>query len=147
MADSHLSESSADTNHFLWLGPLIAVPGLLSYFVFFSRWPSLRDTAWLNFLILAAALVISAMGLKRAWPTGGWRILAGIGSTLVSGGLGAVLVAYVFFLSNGLPSVEGVTAEGEAVPALTLASYDGKPINVADAGSGATVLVFYRGFW
>lgn len=67
MADSVDSRDGAGANHLLWLGPLIAVPGLLSYFAFFSRWPIFRDAAWLNFLILAAALAISAMGLRRAW--------------------------------------------------------------------------------
>ncbi len=93
------------------------------------------------------ALAISAVGLGRAWPRGGWRRLAGIGSTFVSGGLGAVLVAYVFFLSFGLPTTEGVTAEGELIPAVTLVSYDGKQINVAEAGQDSAILVFYRGFW
>ncbi len=147
MADSGNPKDGTDSNHFLWLGPLIAVAGLLSYFTFFSRWPVFRDTAWLNFLILAAALVISAMGLRRAGLRGGWRVFAGVGSTLVSGGLGALLVAYVFFLSNGLPSSEGVTAEGEAIPVMTLTSYDGTQVNVAAAGQDSTILVFYRGFW
>ena len=147
MTDSGSPTGGAGANHFLWFGPLIAVPGLLSYFVLFSRWPAFRDTAWLNFLILAAALAISAMGFRRAWQKGGWQVLAGVGSTIVSGGLGAVLVAYVFFISNGLPSTEGVMSEGEAVPAVTLASYDGMQINVAEVGTDSTVLVFYRGFW
>ena len=114
MADSGNPNQGVGANHLLWLGPLIAVPGLLSYFVFFSRWPAFRDTAWLNFAILAVALAISAMGLRRAVASGGWRLFAGIASTITSGGLGALLVAYVFFLSNGLPSVEGVTSKGEA---------------------------------
>lgn len=147
MSDSERSNGGAGINHFLWLGPLIAVPGFLSYFVFFSRWPVFRDTAWLNFLLLAAALAISTVGLGRAWPRGGWRRLAGIGSTLVSGAFGALLVAYVFFVSDGLPTTEGVTAEGEPIPAVTLASYDGKLINVAEAGQDSAILVFYRGFW
>ena len=147
MSDSESSNGHSGVNHFLWLGPLIAVPGFLSYFAFFSRWPVFRDTAWLNFSILAAALVISAVGLGRAWTRGGWRRLAGIGSTLVSGGFGAVLVAYVFFISYQLPTTEGVTAEGEPIPAVTLTSYDGKQINVAEAGQDSAILVFYRGFW
>ena len=137
--------AAAPTNHFLWLGPVIAVPGMLSYFVFFNQWPALRDTAWLNILILAAALLISVLGLRRAAATGGWRVFAGIASTLVSGASGAALLFYVFSLSNQLPSAEGVTAEGERVPAVTLFSYDGKQIDVAAQKS--MILVFYRGFW
>jgi len=151
MADSSSTKQDASdsvgANHSLWLGPLIAAAGLLSYFGFFVRWPVFRDTAWLNFLILIAALAISAIGARRAWSRGGWRRLAGVGSTLVSGGVGALLVAYVFFLSNGLPSTEGVTTEGEAIPVMTLASYDGSQVNVAAAGDDSTILVFYRGFW
>jgi hypothetical protein len=145
--EPRVDRGAAGANHALWIGPLIAVAGLLSYFGFFARWPLFRDTAWLNFLILIAALAISAMGLRRAWPGGGWQRFGGVGSTLASGGLGALLVAYVFFLSYGLPSTDGVTAEGEPIPAVTLASYDGQPVNVASAGAGSTVLVFYRGFW
>ncbi len=147
MADSVDSTRTAPTNHFLWLGPVVAVAGLLSYFLFFVQWPMLRDTAWLNLLIVVAGLAVSVLGLSRAMPSGGWRVIAGIASTLVAGGAGALLVFYVFFLSYQLPSDEGVTAEGEAVPAVALVSYDGQSVDVAVAGEDSTILVFYRGFW
>jgi len=133
--------------HSLWLGPVIAVAGLLSYFTVFARWPMFRDTAWFNLLVLAVGLALSLLGLRRALVRGGWRIAAAIGSTVISGTAAAALVYYVFFLSYQLPSAEGVTAVGEAMPSVALASTDGRQLDVSRPDSDPTIVVFYRGFW
>jgi hypothetical protein len=135
-------------NHWLWLGPLIAIPGFISYWGFFVRWPVFRDTAWLNIAILLGAVAISVVGLRRAWPRGGWlRRSAGVAGLALSAALTGLLVVYCYVLSYDLPSAEHAIAEGERLPAITLASYDGEPVDLAATGEGSTVLVFYRGFW
>ena len=134
-------------NHFLWLGPVIAVPGFLSYYGFFVQWAVFRDTAWLNIGILLGATAISLLGLLRAWPRGiGWRA-AGVVSTGVSGFLTGLLIVYCYGLSYGLPSADLAALEGQRIPSVTLASYDGTEIDVGLATDQPLILVFYRGFW
>lgn len=133
--------------HLLWIAPLLSVAGLVSYFTFFVRWPSLRDTAWLNLGIGVVAVGLSLWALRaawrRRWP---WRV-AGVAGALVSVAAVGLLVAYTQFISYGLPSTEGVVAVGEGLPDLTLQSYDGTPVDLARAAQEPMVLVFYRGFW
>lgn len=134
-------------NPFLWLGPLIAIPGFFSYWGFFVRWPLFRDTAWLNIGILLVAVALSILGLRRAWPRGGWRRLAGAGGAALSALLLAGLVAYCYGMSYGLPSADAAIAEGATIPAVTLAAHDGSQVDLARASQQPLVLVFYRGHW
>ena len=80
-------------NHALWLGPLLAIVGLVSYYTLFYRWPMTRDVPWVNFAILLGALALSAVGLARAWRRGGWRRFAGVAGFLWSTGLAVLFVA------------------------------------------------------
>ncbi len=134
-------------NHLLWLGPLIAIPGFISYWGFFVRWPSLRDTAWLNILILLVALAISVVGLRRAWSGGLLKRAAGLGSATVPALLLAGLVAYCYGLSYGLPDAARAAGVGERMPAVTLTAHDGTTFDLGAASDEPLVLVFYRGFW
>ena len=52
-------------NHLVWVGAVVSVVGLLSYFFYFARFPALRDSAWLNFLLVGLGLVLSAMAIRR----------------------------------------------------------------------------------
>lgn len=133
-------------NHALWLGPLLAIVGLVSYFTVFYRWPVTRDVPWVNFAILLGALALSAVGLARAWPRGGWRRFAGVGCLVWSTGLAALFVASCTVMS-ALPPPAGVLDVGAPLPAVTLDDHAGTPVDLAAAGTQPLVLVFYRGFW
>ena len=137
--------SARSRNHAAWLGPLIAVPGFLSYWAYFSMWPVFRDFPWLNLLILGAAVGLSLLAIRRATP--GWGRRGSIAGLVFSSLLLGVLSFYCFVLSYGLPDVDRVADDGTRLPAITLASYDGSQIDVAEAGKGKLILVFYRGFW
>jgi len=146
-----LGETPAGRQHdfLLWIAPLIAIAGFLSYWGYFVRWPFLRDTGLLNLGLLLLALGLSVLGLRRAWPRGLWRRVAGALGVLISTLLTGLFVAYCYVLSYGLPPTDGVVALGERLPEITLASYDGSPVDLARAseGPGPLVLVFFRGFW
>ena len=146
MADSPADRSRGPRNHLLWIGPLIAIPGFLSYYVFFSRFPVFRDTAWLNIGILLGATAISVAGLRRGWGRGSLQRVAGVASLAVSGFLTGLLITYCYVLSYQLPDANLAVAEGAPMPAITLASYDGRDVDLGEAGE-SMVLVFYRGFW
>jgi len=140
-------ETGPSRNHYVWLGPLIALPGFLSYFMLFSKWPAFRDTGWLNLLILAGALTISVIGLRRAWSGGVGRRVAGVAGTVFTAFFAALLPFYIFSLSYSLPDASEGAGLGERIPAITLASYDGSSIDLGAPSDDPLILVFYRGFW
>ena len=43
-------------NWHIWVGFLLSILGVLSYFLVFARYPVTRDTPWANYLILAAGI-------------------------------------------------------------------------------------------
>lgn len=131
-----------------WLAPLVALFGLLSYFLLFARWPILRDLPWLNLLILAGAVVLGGMGLRRARSTLG-RVASGLGLAF-SLALLTLLCWYAFYWSYQLPDPRLVVGEGTEIPAITLTSWNGEAVDLAEVASGAKgdlILVFYRGYW
>ena len=132
-------------NHLAWVGPVLAVFGLLSYFLYFSMWPIFRDFPWLNLLILAGAVVVSAMSLGRARSRLG-RTGSGAG-LFVSVSMLGLLCFYAFYLSYQLPDAGRVVDDGTRLPEITLMSSDGEAIDVADAARDKLILVFYRGYW
>jgi len=134
-------------NHALWLGPLTAPIGFISYYTFFAQWPMFRDVPWANLLILAVAIGISVVGIRRAWPVGGWRRGVGILGMFVSVSFTLMLLVYCFVLSYGLPSADLAVKQGGQIPATTLVSNDESDINLGAAASDRLILVFYRGFW
>lgn len=145
-----MSEETASrtrANHALWLGPLVALVGFLSYFLFFARWPLFRDFPWANLLLLAAALVLSGLGMRRAWARGGWRIAAGIVGVAFSALLVVGLLFYAFVLSYQLPSPGLAVAEGEPFPAMVRVAHDGREVDTGTDLGGRTIVVFFRGHW
>jgi hypothetical protein len=128
-------------NHLVWIGPLIAVIGLVSYFFVFARYPAFRDTAWLNLLLVGAGLGMSVVAIRRR-P--GWL---SIGGSLASAACAALLAGYVFGLSNQMPSDAAVVAVGTAAPPFELADHTGAPIGLGELAGTPLVMVFYRGFW
>ena len=132
-------------NHAAWVAPILAIFGLVSYFFYFSMWPVFRDFPWLNLLILAASVVLAGLALSRARTTMG-RVGTGAGLAL-SLGLTGLLCFYAFHLSYQLPDAGRVKGEGTPIPQIELASWDGKPVDVAAAASDKLILVFYRGHW
>lgn len=144
-------EETADTrsrrNWALWLGPPLALAGLLSYFLLFSRWATSRDFPWANLLILGVALALSISGLQRSWQRGTWQRVGGVVGVGLSALLSSLLIYYCFFLSYSLPDA-GLSAELESdLPSLVLSAQDGSSIDLRAASADRLVLVFYRGFW
>ncbi|MEE4270222.1 MAG: hypothetical protein V2I67_01020 [Thermoanaerobaculales bacterium] len=128
-------------NHLAWLGPLVSVVGLVSYFVVSAKFPFLRDTAWLNLLLVAAGVVLSIQAIRRR------RSLPAVGGGVLAVACAALLAGYVFVLSKQLPNTEGVVAVGAEAPAFSLADHTGAKIGLDDFAGQTLVMVFYRGFW
>jgi hypothetical protein len=128
-------------NHGAWAGPLIAVIGLVTYFAYSAKVPMLRDSAALNLLLVAAGVGIAGWALvrRRSWKS--WLGLAG--AVLPA----ALLVGYVFVLSNQMPEGEGAAAVGDPAPSLELSDHTGRMTSLADFEGRRVLVVFYRGFW
>lgn len=136
-------------NHALWLGPLIAFVGMVSYFQFFARYPALRDFPWVNLPLVLIGIALSIGGFWGAYVRGSrWPVkLAaslGLALSLLSGGF---LIAYVFGISNSLPSATSITRTLEQAPEFALEDQEGRVHRLSDYRGSKVVLVFYRGHW
>ena len=147
MTGAEAPPPSALQRHAAWLGPLIAVPGFLSYYLFFARYPAFRDFPWANLLLLAGAVALSVVGLRRVWAGGALAKLGGVAGLVVSAGLTGLLAFYCFVLSYQLPDASHAARRGQPIPTMVLASHDGTPFDLGAASREPLVLVFYRGFW
>ena len=135
-------------NPLIWIGPLVAFAGVVSYFEVFARFPALRDVPWVNLPLTALGLALSGAGLQRAWRSAvrvRTKVLAaiGFGFSLL---LAAALIWYVFSWSYQMPSTGKARNLAEA-PDFALAASTGETVRLSDYRGRKVVLVFYRGFW
>ncbi len=136
-------------NHLAWIGPIVTFAAVVSYFLYFARFPALRDFPWVNLPLALLGLGASGVAMWRAFARREeWRgrILAplGLGLALAFAGF---LVGYVFFLSNALPAPTETSRGMETVPDLTLTDQDGRAVRLTDFRGRKLVLTFYRGHW
>lgn len=128
-------------NHLVWVGVLISVIGLVSYFTFFARFPATRDIPWVNLVLVCAGMAVSVLAVRRRVS------FFSVTGFLLSAASAGLLTAYVYVLSNQLPDPEGVVAVGAEAPDFTLADDTGATVGLGDFRGTPLVLVFYRGFW
>jgi peroxiredoxin len=149
-------------NWTLWAGTAISVIAFLSYFLFFAKFPVTRDVPWANFLLFTLAVVLLAVGLRRAFARpASYRGKASgpILATLSAAILGFFCYA-MFIESREIPSAADAPKVGEKAPGFSLSDTNGRQVSLAELLStpianpaGATrspkgvLLVFYRGYW
>jgi hypothetical protein len=126
----------------IWLGPVLAITAVLSYFTVFVSWPITRDVPWLNLSLLALAIGVSIVGLRRSRR----RFLAASGLAL-SLLLSAFFVWYCYVFSYQLPSADLALDVGAPVPALVLRDDRGQDVELTAIARDKLVLVFFRGHW
>lgn len=136
-------------NHLVWIGAVVTFVGMVSYFLYFSRFPVLRDFPWLNLPLVGLGAALSGVAawgaLFRPRPYRG-KFLASLGfafSTLIALAFGA----YVFWLSYLLPGPTDTTLDLARAPDFALTSMTGERVHLQDLRGRKVVLVFYRGFW
>ena len=128
-------------NHAAWIGPLIALVGLVTYFSYAAQIPDLRDSAALNLFLVSLGVAVAAWGALRRRN---WKSWLGL---LSAAACAALLFGYVFVLSSQLPGPETAAAVGTEAPALELPDQTGRVVNLSDFQDRRVVVVFYRGFW
>lgn len=136
-------------NHLIWIGPLVAAFGLVSYFLIFARFAVLRDFPWVNLPLVLIGLYVSSVAVWRAFRRSGLfggKILAPLG-WVVSFAFAALLVLYVFRITYSLPEPTRATLEMVQAPDFELASSAGQTVRLSDFRGRKVALIFYRGFW
>ncbi len=128
-------------NHAAWIGPLVALTGLITYFTVAVRFPDLRDSATANLVLVVAGTVIATWGLLRRRN---WKSWIGFGAAAF---FAFLLFAYVFVLSSELPSADNAVAVGSAAPPLELPDQTGRMVSLGAFRGERVLVVFYRGFW
>jgi len=130
----------------LWTGLALSVIAVVSYAVFFYRFPITRDVPWVSYVLFAIAIVLLIAGVRRA---AGRKIVAII-VAIVGVGLAALFVFSVT-IGSRVPTGANIPAVGAKAPGFTLPDANGKPVALAQLlaapGSKGVLLVFYRGYW
>jgi len=135
--------------HGIWAAPIVVFAGAVSYFLFFVRFPDLRDVPWVNAPWVGLGLVWavwSGWTWLRQGP-GIWRRVAAGGSVLFSLAVGGLFLWYVFVFSYDVPTGRPDTLAMEAAPDFSLPDQDGREVHLNDFQGRKVVLVFYRGHW
>ena len=135
-------------NHALWLGPLLSLAGVISYYTVFVRWPVLRDVPWVNLPLATAGAVVAFVGARRAFHRTGWaRRALGVLSLALALLPAGFLAAYVFVISSMMPAPSAATLALVEAPDFSLADHRGRIVTLSELRGRKVVLTFYRGHW
>jgi thiol:disulfide interchange protein len=128
----------------LWSGLLLSVIAVVSYGVFFYRFPVTRDVPWVSFILFAIAIWLLITGFRRATRKVWAGVVASIGILLCAGFILGVTIGSRAPQSPDAPRV------GQKAPEFTLVDSTRHPVSLAQllaASPRGVVLVFYRGYW
>jgi hypothetical protein len=130
--------------HLPWLGLLITLFGIISYFVFFARFPFTRDVPWVNLpiVILGGALALVGSSGRRGL---GNKIKAMIFSVLAVA-LTTLFIAYIFVLSK-VPEPTVTSLELEQPMEFSLSDHNSSSVSLKDYADRRLVIAFFRGYW
>ena len=136
-------------NHMIWIGPLLGVAGVLSYFMVFARFAALRDFPWINLPLVVLAAAVSGIGVWRAYGRsqifrGKVLSLLGFAVSLFFAGL---FILYIFSVSYSLPTASEATLQLTRAPDFALTAMDGETVRLSDFRGRKVALIFYRGHW
>jgi hypothetical protein len=134
-------------------GLVLGVVAVVGYYALvLQRNPALApvvDFPFVSLALAAAGIVLSAIGIWRAYGSGGryrGRVLAPILGTLNLLLTGFFLAA-LFVVSYDMPESAAAPAVGSPAPPFELADHRGQSVRLSDLRGRNLVLVFYRGFW
>lgn len=127
--------------HAAWVGPLVVLIGLVTYFTVAVRFPDLRDSAIVNLLLVAGGTAIAAWGLVRRRT---WKSWIGFG---VASSFSLLFCWHIFVYSSQLPSPDTAPAVGVVAPPLKLPDLTGRVVSLDDFSGRRVLVVFYRGYW
>lgn len=141
----------------VWIGFLICVVALLSYPLFFVRFPVTRDFPWANLFLYCVATVFLIVGLRRAFGVAGTRRRRILGFVLTTLSLlvFGLFCFVVFIFPRQLPPSSAAPQAGQKAPAFSLTDTAGRTVTLTELLStplsgkppNGVLLIFYRGYW
>ena len=155
-------------NWAVWTGAFLVFLGVVSYPLFFVRFPTLRDFPWANLPMIALGLVLLALGLVRAFRHSDLfrgKIFGSVLAVLALAISGFFLYGIFIGARHVLPASHDAPRVGQMAPDFTLPDSQNHPVSltgalhspfapesVLGAEKGAAraagvVLIFYRGYW
>ena len=136
-----MNATHSKRNPAAWVGPLVALIGLVTYFTVAVRFPDLRDSAIVNLLLVIGGAAIAVWGLVRKRN---WKSWIGFG---VASFFSLLFCWYIFVYSSDLPAPDTAPAVGAAAPPLELPDQSGRMLSLASYSGQRVLVVFYRGYW
>ena len=131
-------------NRRLWIGLLLSLVAVVSYGVFFYRFPITRDVPWVSFILLAIAVWLLVTGFRRATR----KVWAGIVAAL------GIVIAALFVLGVTIGSRAPLSPDaphvGQRAPEFALLDSTRHQVSLGQllaSSPHGVVLVFYRGYW
>jgi hypothetical protein len=155
-------------NWAVWTGASLVFLGVVSYPLFFVRFPGLRDFPWANLPMIALGLVLLALGLVRAFQHPDrcrGKIFGSVLAVLALAFSGFFLYGIFIGARHVLPASHDAPRVGQTAPDFTLPDSQNHPVSLTGAlnspftpesATGAekgaaqaagVVLIFYRGYW
>ena len=132
-------------------GFLLGLSGVVGYFALVLRhdprlsW--LLHTPVLNLAMVAAGLVLSLLGVIRAFQRTRRGSLLAPALAALNLGLAGFFCWQLFVASYRLPPAARAPAVGMAAPDFELKDERGVPLRLSSFRGRNVVLLFYRGFW
>lgn len=152
----------------VWTGFLLVFLGVLSYPLFFVRFPALRDFPWANLPMIALGLLLLAWGLVRAFRHADLfrgKIFGSALAVLALAVSGLFLYGIFIGARHVLPASHDAPHVGQAAPDFTLPDSHNHPVTLTAAlnspftpestaraaasapQAAGVLLIFYRGYW
>jgi len=155
-------------NWAVWTGASLVFLGVISYPLFFVRFPALRDFPWANLPMIALGLVLLALGLVRAFRRSDLfrgKIFGSVLAVLALAFSGFFLYGIFIGARHVLPASHGAPQVGQTAPDFTLPDSQNHPVSLTGAldspftpesttraatsaaKAAGVILIFYRGYW
>lgn len=120
----------------IWAGLLLSVFAFMSYPLLFARFAVTRDFPWANLLLFALAVLLTLIGVRRAFASGRRRPrLAKIGGSVLAFLSVAILGFFIFsflIFARWMPAAHGAPRVGQKAPDFTLTDANGKSVSLAE---------------
>jgi hypothetical protein len=119
-------------NWAVWTGASLVFLGVISYPLFFVRFPALRDFPWANLPMVALGLVLLALGLVRAFRRSDLfrgKIFGSVLAVLALAFSGFFLYGIFIGSRHVLPASHGAPQVGQTAPVV---GTDGDEAGVTD---------------
>ena len=152
----------------MWTGASLVFLGVVSYPLFFVRFPALRDFPWANLPMIALGLLLIALGLVRAFRHADLfqgKIFGSVLAALALALSGFFLYGIFFGARHVLPASHGAPQVGQTARDFMLPDSQNHPVSLTGvlnspftpesatgdekgaAQAAGVVLIFYRGYW